>query len=566
MENSGKAIPTSSSKELEVFHLKSFRDSSERTKLNLLNVGVFSYLLVLFLCLRWNAIISRSRFNPDEAELLADGIRASKSFVPFKDFTSPTFGPIWPMFLGYLHRFGLPLSLPIAHLLSALILIMICKLVFNALVHRFSIAVALIIVTPLALQFATGLGDSDYLSLSTELLPLLFLVTATAITYRQVLEHKTVLYIGLFFGLAVFSKYFFAPLAFIGMLMALSKAQADGLRWISSFKWMILGFCLPMLLLVSAALLGGVPIWKILESPLMTFQYLQGGGLGNSACSGIDRLNNIRSSLSAHFSSFSLLLLGISLCISSGISIRNRHQAFRIVLILSPPVVAIFLLLSNCTIFPHYNYLLVGGVLQLFIASSSLTPKEKDSQPKSESRIVLSLYVFVIMQIFLTNVVPAVSTPLAKGTEKSPHFLSAANGLWERAWDSERTPLSSFCARGDSVLVWGWSPELYSFYGWEPASRYVTTTLMMDHEMFSHDVTTYRERLTSDLDLTSVDCVVVAIGPSFFGSFDENDSMKVQMPDLWEKAASRLKEKTFYWDSVNPFTVLVPGQPDDKSE
>jgi hypothetical protein len=563
VENPGKAISTSGPKELEVFHLKTFRDSSERTKFNLLSVGVFLYLLVLFLCLRWNAIVSRSRFNPDEAELLADGLRAAKSFVPFKDFTSPTFGPIWPMFLGYLHRFGLPLSLPIAHLLSALILIMICKLVFNSLFRRFSFVLALVIVTPLSLQFATGLGDFDYLSLSTELLPLLFLVTATAITYRQVLEHRTVFYIGLFFGLAVFSKYFFAPLAIVGMLMALSKAQFDGLRCTSTFKWMIIGFCLPVLLLVSWAFLAGVPLWKILESPLMTFQYLQGGGLGNSTCSELDRLNNVRNSLSAHFASFSLLMLGISLCISSGISIRNRKQVLHIALVLSPPVVAIFLLLSNCTIFPHYNYLLVGGVLQLFIASTSLAPRDKNPFEKSESRIILSLYVFVTIQILLTNVVPAFSSPLAKGEEKSPHFFSTANGLWERAWDSERTPLSSFCARGDSVLVWGWSPELYSFYGWEPASRYVTTTSMIDHEMFSHDLTNSRAKLRDDLDVARLDCVVLAIGPSFFGGFNENDSMKVQMPDLWEKAISELKVKTFYWDSVNPVTVLIPRQTDD---
>jgi hypothetical protein len=39
--------------------------------------------------------------------------------------------------------------------------------------------------------------------------------------------------------------------------------------------------------------------------------------------------------------------------------------------------------------------------------------------------------------------------------------------------------------------------------------------------------------------------------------------MKVQMPDLWEKAISELKVKTFYWDSVNPVTVLIPRQTDD---
>lgn len=107
--------------------MKTFKGTFEQRALRLVSVGICVYLFVLFFYLRWNAIVWRGRFNPDEAELLADGLRASKSFVPFKDFTSPTFGPLWPMFLGYLHRFGLPLSLPIAHLLSALILIMICK-------------------------------------------------------------------------------------------------------------------------------------------------------------------------------------------------------------------------------------------------------------------------------------------------------------------------------------------------------------------------------------------------------------------------------------------------------
>jgi hypothetical protein len=86
---------------------------------------------------------------------------------------------------------------------------------------------------------------------------------------------------------------------------------------------------------------------------------------------------------------------------------------------------------------------------------------------------------------------------------------------------------------------------------------------MIDHDMFSHDLTTSRARLRDDLDLTSLDCVVIAVGPSFFGNFDENDSMKVQMPYLWDKAVSRLTEKTFYWDGVNPVTVLVPRQAED---
>ena len=540
--------------------MKLSRVLSPRRKFTLINAGVFLYLFFLFNWLRGSAIASLGRFNPDEAELLAGGLRAAKSFIPFKDFTSPTFGPIWPLFLGYLHRFGLPLNLPVAHFLSALILILICKFIFDCSVRRFSVPIAIVVMTPFALQFATGLGDFDYLSLSTELLPLLFLVIATTITFRQGLSYKSIFIIGLFFGLAVFSKYFFAPLAFIGMVTTLWKARSDGVRWVLILKWMVIGFLLPITVLMSWALVAGVPVWKIIESPMMTLQYLHGGGLGNTACTDLSRLNNIRSSLTGHSASLSLMLLGISLCLTSETLIRNRQQLSKLVLLVLPPIIAIFLLSSNCTIFPHYNYLLVGGILQSFIASCSMSKKSSGSIPKSESRTILFLFAFVIAQISLTNVTQAVSAPLVNGPEKISQIFSASNGFSERAWDAEGIPLSSFCKRGDSVLVWGWSPELYSFYDWEPASRYVTTTLMMDKQLFYHDTKNFRKRFSEELQITNLDCVIVSIGPSFFGSFVEADSMKVQMPALWNRVTKHLEEKTFYWDSVNPVTILVPRQ------
>ena len=450
-----------------------------------------------------------------------------------------------------------------AHLLSALILILICKLVFDCLVRHFSVPLALIIVTPFALQFASGIGDADYLSLSTELLPLLFLVVATNITYRHTLRNRNIFFIGLLFGLSVFGKYFFAPLAFIGLIMALLKARSDGLRLSSTIKWMTLGFCLPIFLLMSWAISAGVPLWKITESPLMTFQYLQGGGLASSSCTVLTRIGNIRNSLSAHVATFSLLLLGISLYLRTAIGLKPRHQILRFLIILSPPVVAIFLLLSNCMVFPHYNYLLIGGILQSFFASLYMSEIDKKLDLRIESRIIILLYAFVIMQILLTNVTQAVSAPLTNPLEKSSRFFSASAGLWERAWDKDKVPLSSFCKTGDSVLVWGWSPELYSFYGWEPASRYVTTTLMIDQKHFSHDTNYYRAKLAEDVELANLDCLVVAIGASFFGEFGENDSIKVQMPEFWEKAVVGLEVKTFYWDDVNPVTVLVPRQSGD---
>lgn len=54
----------------------------------------------LFALGRISIIASRIALNPDEAQLLADARRASISFVPYDTFTTPTYGPIWPMLLA----------------------------------------------------------------------------------------------------------------------------------------------------------------------------------------------------------------------------------------------------------------------------------------------------------------------------------------------------------------------------------------------------------------------------------------------------------------------------------
>jgi hypothetical protein len=164
---------------------------------------------------------------------------------------------------------------------------------------------------------------------------------------------------------------------------------------------------------------------------------------------------------------------------------------------------------------------------------------------------------FVIAQVLLTNVASVWTAPLVQNNESLFKVLSTDSAISERGWTSSNKPLSEICRRKSSVLIWGWSPDLFSYYNWQPASRYVTTTLMMDTQMFAHDTTTFRLRLEKDLLTSKINCVVVAVGPSFFGGFTEKHSMKSQMPQLWNRLKTQMDEVTVYWDRVNPVTILV---------
>ena len=77
-------------------------------------------LLVLAVELRGLYLASSTMMNPDEAELLAAGRRAALNLLPYVTYTTPTYLVAWPFALGVLAALGVPMTLPTAHVLSAL--------------------------------------------------------------------------------------------------------------------------------------------------------------------------------------------------------------------------------------------------------------------------------------------------------------------------------------------------------------------------------------------------------------------------------------------------------------
>ena len=81
----------------------------------------------MMIIIRGDLLISGAVFNPDEAELLALGRRASVNLRdPVGTFAVGTLGPIQPTLLGFVGALGIPLTLTTAHIISGLIYVWLC--------------------------------------------------------------------------------------------------------------------------------------------------------------------------------------------------------------------------------------------------------------------------------------------------------------------------------------------------------------------------------------------------------------------------------------------------------
>lgn len=534
-------------------------------------------LVVLVLLLRREAILTKDVFNPDESELLADGIRASMSWVPFRDFTSPTFGPIWPLMLGLLHRVGLPLTLPVAHFLSAAMIAAICVLVAILVGRNVGRRIGVALSLPLALQFGSGLGEWDFLSMSTELLPVLFLTAGCVLAFTKRLSYRRAFLAAILFGLAVFSKYFFAPVAFVGLLAVLVRLLAAGRKPIRSLAIVFGGAICVYAVLVLVAIGLGEPRWKIFESLRITWEYSRGGGLATKDPLTLNQKISLLGQEAVR--QISVLLIAITALLFAAVRPRGlprplakswrdlRDVAWSDILRLGTvaAVVSGFgLLLLSGPNFPHYWYLaLAGSIVALGCGSSvfaSLGGFDSVSCGQSIRRVLTACIGLLCIPLILGSVAP-VNGSVVDGAKTSLAALFTSSGAqWERAWTKDGRPLSDFCPAGSRVLVWGWHPMLYSFYDWIPASRYVVTSGMISDNDVNIEPHWLRRRLSNDVVADDVDCVIDAGGPAFFGGYTDRANMKEQMPDLWSHLGGSMDQVTFYWDRVGPFQVLTrPG-------
>lgn len=480
-------------------------------------------VLLTTLWMRQHVIRQPWAHNPDEGELLVAAKRAAQSIIPFDRFTTTSYGPLWPMTLALLRHLGLPLSIPMAHLLATLL--MVGTLV--GLLHLARVlvgdALGFCLVATLTIVWASGgyPRHPDFLTLATELAPLALITAAMCVASRRSFDPRWNLFALLLVGAAPLFKYQFGFVA----LAAAAVLVFDGWRRDTG--------PLRRRIIAQAAALASP---SIIILALVTFtgraHFLVDEAI--ASVSGQINVRDIPFPLRAMTTSSFLLtqaffLLPMLVAASAVLSHRTDHRRART----DATVMGIVFLTSYVSViemsfrFVHYSYIVLCASIVVAGFAASGAGERTTSTPSS--RALPGLFICLGLAIGASYAYAGVQAILDR-----PMSLGWSDVLHARrsvAWQGRRAPdeLSRMCPVGAKVFVWGWAGEMYSYYDWEPVSRYTIAPWITNG---SNRSPLYTERLERELRSGSPWCIVEATGKSFHGNFTKKDSLVRTMPTL----------------------------------
>ena len=87
--------------------------------------------------------------------------------------------------------------------------------------------------------------------------------------------------------------------------------------------------------------------------------------------------------------------------------------------------------------------------------------------------------------------------------------------------------LSDLCPPQSTVFIWGWSPEIYSYYDYVPVSRYIIAYSIIQKSHGTRPVRLYDELLAS-----SPDCILDTSSSEFFGAFLPGQTLAQTVPRM----------------------------------
>jgi hypothetical protein len=181
---------------------------------------------------------------------------------------------------------------------------------------------------------------------------------------------------------------------------------------------------------------------------------------------------------------------------------------------LTPVALAVLSLFVLPILYPHYGSLVYAGALASGIVGCRIA-----RIGKSGSQIEPANTNVLVAVIALASLV--VILAVAQTTWGQLAFLRGyvATAITKQElppvdpYSFETSQLRTWCPDNSTVQVWGWEAELYAYYDWMPATRYVDT----EWQLFSSGESQYlKATLLHDLEASRPLCIVEAIGPGFF--------------------------------------------------
>lgn len=494
-------------------------------------VGFVSMLAVGFF--RGQAMLSSSLFNPDEATLLAWGKRATLNLVPYKTYTVSDVLYLWPVFLGVLGDLDVHLTMVTAHVLSGIFYAYMGAAGWYVFYRSHGWKWATAIIVPAAIYLYAGMPSIDFLSLGSELLPVAMLVTAGLVYLLSRRDISlTRLAIGsVIAGSAIWAKPQVGPLA-LGLVVSaviLRKLEADSnlgserplKKWFDARlgRDSLVGlgaFVLPTVAsLLLIALTGG---WHAFLNDSIGFISNETGGASVSTASAVGPRAEAVGSFIASFPLTALWAIGGLIgWVPMG---WMRRQGVRIGLQIAwvlPLATSVLTLFALNHIYDHYANILYAGALLSGMVGCRIVRlrreiSDQDIERNSLFRVVIAVSIIVLVLM--------VAYPSWQDLKFSRQFVSAVlihhNVPAVNYYYFGQPELRGACPAGSDVQVWGWASELYAYYDWMPATRYVNT----DYQLIGSSHTRYyRVTLLHELEAAPPRCIVEAIGPHFVDGF-----------------------------------------------
>jgi len=533
-------------------------------------IGAAMVLLVLVIVFRGAAIVSSRLFNPDEAELLAAGRRAALDLWPYTTYTTSTYLVLWPATLGGLAGLGVPMTLPVAHILSSLAYVWFGLVAWWGFSRRFGWLLAGCFVLPTAAVLLAGPGPRqyDFLSLGTELLPSsIVLLGAVVLLGGDGRPTRRRLGAACFLaGSALWAKPQIAPLALALCLVGLlvRRLSADEVPGDASAGHHSAGailrdvavgaaaFAAPTLLILLIIVMSGT-VRQFLDEPVaVILSYLgahQGAGSSGPPATLGHRIGlAVRAALGQPFA-YLWMLPGIVGLRAAWQIRRRRPVVLWAVIWLAPVAAGVLALCVTLPIYPHYLNILyaaclvsgLGGVAvaRLIEPLPAAPDRARWTQlwaPIATATAVVLAAVIMLMPVRIAAV--------------RANVRAVAQAFRTSSTDAQATTVPG-CPAQSRVLVWGWAAELYAEFDWTPASRYVTAWPLSPWGR--PDV--YRATLLREVTSDAPACVVEAIGPAFFGSLGPSTSIANQMPDLAGFLSRCYVESAFTLPAERPITL-----------
>lgn len=480
-------------------------------------------LIAIFLWLRRYENRQIGLMNPDEADLIAAGKLAAQSLLPYDRFTTSTYGPLWPMFLGGLHRLGLPMTLVSAHVLASVLTITIVLCWFWLLRRRFSYWLSFVGACALTLVWGNGglPRSADFTHLSSELLPTMLLATAAVAAWVGAAGRRGWRELALVLcTCAALAKYQLAPLAvllFASIVVVVRPPSDVGWRRRAAIDVACgIGTVAVLSILV---LVGGHADRVFTEALPVLSSYVSDGDRSQ-----FDRLSDGARFV---FDQPYFLLPLVSSVYFVRLGSRGEETWRRVWRVLLPGIalsLAIIASSSTPSPFAHYSQLFIAAGLVAIGASARPISADEDSPEESYASDFSFRYVAVVALCLVgLQVAPALGRQSERTYETGVlGFLSAGSArLDESVQGAQR--IVELCPPGSPVVAFGWSAELYSYFDWEPATRFTINTWQTNE---GPNQARYQAALFDEIDAGRPTCVVDAVGPAFFPFSDPTDGLQ----------------------------------------